>query len=350
MSMKLGDSGGDPIERLQAGALAHRRAQKTRACPDEDRLRMLLPGQVDGEEADELLTHAAECDWCGTVLREAAQDLTEPPTREEEELAGKAKLADPRRRRKFAERIVKPAKGDPKPFFLRWGLAWGLATAALVAVGGLSYEQWARSPAHSERLLADAYTEQRPMEPRVPDAAWGRRGSTQRGVGSSSINVPQALLDAQSNIRRGIGAHPDDPRWLQLQGEADLLDSKVDAAVAELELAHAQRPADAAILADLGAALFQEGEKEGDQQLLNQAYERFSEGWRLKPNDPTLLFNRALTAQRMLAFTEARDDWEAYLKIDANSRWAEEARGYLDEVKKNLNGSDPTPPLQPPAR
>src|ERR1022692_1560416 len=94
MSMKTGDRGcGDLIERLQAGALAHRRPQKRRGCPDEDRLRLLLPGQAEPEEAEKLLTHAAECDWCGTVLREAAQDLTEPPTGEEEELAGKARLA-----------------------------------------------------------------------------------------------------------------------------------------------------------------------------------------------------------------------------------------------------------------
>src|ERR1039458_5486125 len=96
MSMKTGDRGcGDLIERLQAGALAHRRPQKRRGCPDEDRLRLLLPGQVEPEEAEKLLTHAAECDWCGTALREAAQDLSEPPTGEEEELAGKSRLADP---------------------------------------------------------------------------------------------------------------------------------------------------------------------------------------------------------------------------------------------------------------
>src|ERR1700683_5511725 len=100
MSMKTGErDGGDLIQRLQAGAQAHRRPQKTRSCPDEDRLRLLLPGQLEPEEADKLLTHAAECDWCGTVLREAAQDLSEPPTGEEEELAGKARVAEPRSRR-----------------------------------------------------------------------------------------------------------------------------------------------------------------------------------------------------------------------------------------------------------
>src|ERR1017187_8002855 len=130
MSMKTGDRGcGDLIERLQAGALAHRRPQKRRGCPDEDRLRLLLPGEVGPEEAEKLLEHAAECDWCGTVLREAAQDLSEPPTGGEEELAGKSRLADPRRRRELAERTTKRKRPGENPGggFLRGPRAAGLA-------------------------------------------------------------------------------------------------------------------------------------------------------------------------------------------------------------------------------
>jgi len=349
--MKPGDRiDGDPIERLQAGALAHRRPQKKRGCPDEHRLRLLLPGQLGPREAQKLLTHAAECDWCGTVLREAAQDLTEPPTGEEEEWAGNSLLADPRRRRELVERITtRPKQPDPKPWFaiLRWWPAGALATAALV--GGVSYQQWALGAAHTERLLAQAYTEHRQLEMRLPGAAWGSV-QTQRSVGSSSLNEPQSLLDAKSNIKRGIGAHPDDSKWLQLEGRADLLDLNVDAAISELGRAHALRPADASILLDLGAAVFQKAAKEDDPQLRNQAFERFSEGCRLKPDDPPLLFNRALAAQRMSAFTGARDDWEAYLLIDSNSGWAAEARTHLEEVKKNLSGGGPTPPPQPPTR
>ncbi|MGA2590970.1 MAG: hypothetical protein ABSH32_13710 [Bryobacteraceae bacterium] len=350
--MKTGDRiGGDPIERLLAGALAHRRPKKTRRCPDEDRLRLLLPGQVEPKEAEKLLTHAAECDWCGAVLREAAQDLAEPPTGEEEELAGKGRFADPGRRREFVERITGGGRTDPKPWLLILRRpAWGLAAAALVvAGGGVSYQQWARGPARTERLLAQAYTERRQMEMRLPGAEWGRV-RTQMGVESSSFNQPLELTDAISNIKRGIAGHPDDPNWLKLQGEADLLDGKEEAAIAELERAHALRPADASILLDLGTAIFQKAEKADDPQLRAQAFERFSEGWRLRPDDPALLFNRAVAAQKMYAYTEARDDWDAYLRVDSTSGWVQEARQHLDEVKKNLSGSGPTPPAQHPTR
>ena len=313
--MKTGErDGGDLIQRLQAGAQAHRRPQKTRKCPDEDRLRLLLPGQLEPEEADKLLTHAAECDWCGTVLREAAQDLSEPPTGEEEELAGKARLADPRSRRELVERIVKRRRDWWSPIFLRWVPAAGLA--ALLLAGGVSYQAWARGPAHTERLLAEA---------------------------SSSLHEPRELADANSNISRAIEAHPDDPKWLQLEGRADLLGGKEDAAITELERAHALRPGDASILLDWGTALFQRADAQGRAE----AFERLSEGVRLQPNDPALLFNQALAAQMSNYPNEARDDWEKYLRVDSTSGWAQEARQHLEEVKKNLNGSGPIQPRQP---
>jgi tetratricopeptide (TPR) repeat protein len=307
---------------------------------------LLLPGQVEPEEADKLLTHAAECDWCGTVLREAARDLTEPPTGEEEELAGRARLADPRRRRELAERIVRRKQTGDKPWLpiLRWWPAAGLAAAALV--GGVSYQQWALGAAHTEGLLAQAYTKQRPMEMRVPGAAWGR-AQTRRSVESSSLNEPQALIDAKSNIKRGIEAHPDDPKWLQLQGRADLLGGKEGAAIEELERARSQRPAEPTILADLGAAYYQKAAKADDPESYSLAFQRLSEGLRLKPGDPTLLFDQALAAEHIQTPTVAQEAWEAYLKVDSSSGFAGEARTHLNNVKKNLNNSGPTPTTQP---
>ncbi|HUE24147.1 MAG TPA: hypothetical protein VMQ86_20875 [Bryobacteraceae bacterium] len=345
--MNIGDrSGADLIERLQAGALAHRRPQKTRKCPDEDRLRLLLPGQLEPEEADKLLTHAAECDWCGSVLREAAQDLGEPPTGEEDELAGKARLADPRQRRELAERITGGGRTDPKRWapILRWWPAWGFAAVALV--GGVSYQQWTLSAARTEGLLAQAYTKRRPMEMRVPKAEWGQL-RIQMGAGSSSSHEPPELPDALSNITRGIDAHPDDPKWLKVEGEADLLEGREGVAIEELERARSLRPGDVTILVDLGAAYYQKAAKADDPESYSMAYQRLSEGLRLKPSDPTLLFNQALAAEHIQTPTVAQAAWEAYLKVDPSSGFAREARTHLDGVKKNLGNSGPMPATQP---
>jgi len=106
----------------------------------------------------------------------------------------------------------------------------------------------------------------------------------------------------------------------------------------------------AEILSDLGMADFQKAEKTSNPQMQALAFERLSEGARLKPKDAALLFNKALAAQTMFAFTEARGDWEAYLQLDSQSGWAREARQHLDDLKKNLTGSGttlPPPPLKP---
>jgi tetratricopeptide (TPR) repeat protein len=339
--MKIGDmSGGDLIERLQAGAQAHRRPQKTRQCPDEDRLRLLLPGQLEPEEADKLLTHAAECDWCGTVLREAAQDLTDPPTGEEEELAGKARLADPLHRREFADRIVIRRKRVP---IMQWWPAWGLAAAL---VGGVSYQQWLLSAARTEGLLSQAYTKRRPMEMRVPKAEWGQL-RIQMGAGSSSSHEPPELLDAKANISRGIDAHPDDPKWLKVEGEADLLEGREGVAIEELERARSLRPGDVTILVDLGVAYYQKAAKADDPESYSLAYERLSEGLRLKPKDPTLLFDQALAAEHIQTPSVAEAAWEAYLKVDSTTGFANDAQAHLENAKKNFNNSRPTQTTQP---
>jgi tetratricopeptide (TPR) repeat protein len=222
-----------------------------------------------------------------------------------------------------------------------------MAAAALAAV--VIYPQWARSPARTGRMLAQAYTEHRQMEMRLPGAEWGPE-RTEMGSESSSLSEPVALLDARGNIKRAVEGNPNDPRWLQLEGRAELLGGKEDAAIAELEHARSLRTSDSTILADLGAAYFQKAAKTDDPKLYSSAFEALSEGARMKPDDPVLAFNRALAAEHIFAFNVANEAWHTYLRMDSTSRFASEAREHLDKVKKNLNNSGLTPPPQPLTR
>jgi tetratricopeptide (TPR) repeat protein len=342
----------DPIGRLAAGARSHSRPHKTSECPEEDRLRMLVPGLVDTAEADKLLGHAAECDWCGAVLREAAQDLSGPPTDEEEEFARGAWLANADHRREFVERLTRHKRSAREARPRRWAAWWplpvGLATAALV--GGVWYELTSAGGAGSaERLLAEAYTKQREIEVRIPGAAYGQL-RVQMGEESSRLNKPIELSEAIPKIQRGIAAHPNDPQWLDLKGRADLLEGQYQEAIVELEHARALQPRDATTLTDLGAAYFQKAAREDDKKAYRSAYDYFSEGANLKPGDKVLAFNKALAAERIYANNEAPGSWEAYLKMDPDSGWAAEARDHLYKVKKNLINSGTTPPAPRPKR
>ncbi len=344
--MNIGDSDNpDPVERLRAAARLHRRPERRPDCPDEDRLRMLLaPGLVDAADSGDLLAHAAACDWCGQVLREAAQDLTLPPTPEELHVAAGLKLANRRYRRKFVRRLFPPAG-----FFFSLGRGWqpAMAVLAVLAVGGaIWYETaWVGGVRATSRLLAQAYTARRPMEMRLPGAAYSPIRA-ERGLPSSSYDT--ALLEALLNIQRGAGAHPDDPQWLRLRGAADLLQGHYDEARAELERARALRPADPAILAGLGAAYFQIAEKSGgDPELYSKAFDVLSEGAVLQPGDPVLAFNLALAAERIKTPNVALQDWETYLRLDPRGGWTAEARQHLDNVKKNLINTGSPPPRTP---
>jgi tetratricopeptide (TPR) repeat protein len=155
-------------------------------------------------------------------------------------------------------------------------------------------------------------------------------------------------MEAEARIARALETHADDPKWLQLQGRADMLEGNPEAAVAELDRAHTLRPNDASVLSDLGTANFQWAKAKPDPKLYASAFEYFSQGTRLQPNNLALVFNRALAAEKIFAFSEARDGWETYLKSDSTSGWAAEARAHLEALKKNSIGSSPISAPPPP--
>ncbi|HLY18390.1 MAG TPA: hypothetical protein VKR61_14255 [Bryobacteraceae bacterium] len=350
--MNLGETDNDdPIERLRAGARVYRRPEKQPDCPDEDRLRMLVPGLLDHGEADELLSHAAECDWCGTVLREAVQDLAEPATAEEQEMAGKARLANARNRRSLARRLA-PPEGLFQQIAGGLALWWRRAAVGLVAaaaVGGACYQfAWVGSTTATARLLAQAYSEKRSMEMRLPGASYSQV-HVERGTERSLFSASNPLAEAVPYIKHGTEAHPDDPNWLHLEGTADLIAGDYDKAIPELERARSLRPTDTGILTDLGAAYFQkaEAEKSEDSKYYQLAFEALSKGVRLNNEDATLAFDYALAAERISVVHVAREAWETYLRLDSTSPWAAEARQHLNDLKKNSTSSGSTPNAQP---
>lgn len=353
MNMKTGDTGsGDLIERLEAGARVHRQPRRTPDCPDEEQLRLLLAGQVEPEEAETLLNHSADCDWCGTVLREAAQDLSGPPTMEEEELAAKSRWADPRRRRKLAKRITNPKPSGPKPSFLmwRWWPAPAMAAAAAAMAGVFFQMGYLGGLPGAERLTCRAYAEQRELSMRLMACPAYSPIHTERAVDASRLSRPD-FVEAFARVARGAEAHPDDPSWLELQGRMDLMDGKDDAAISKLERARSLRPKDARILSVLGVTYFHKAQsRKDDQKNYILAFERLSEASAVNPKDPALLFDRALAAEKISAFSQARNDWQAYLQLDSSSGWAREATAHLDELKKNSTGSGSMLPPQPPTR
>jgi tetratricopeptide (TPR) repeat protein len=316
--------------------LAFRQTAPGPDCPDRERLEWLAAGLVEAGEAQELLDHAATCDCCGGRLREAVQDLGKPLTREELALAAASRMADPRRRRAFARRLAGTRRRGLWDWLRRPSPLWlapAGALATLLAVSGAFLMQGFNSLAAARRLTNRACAASRVMPLRFAAVDYAAV-TTERGGEASHLSQPAVLFEAEARVKRGVDAHPNDPLWLDLEGRLDLLNGKEDAAIAELERAHALRPRDPYILSDLGAAHYQKAEKAGDDaQEYAAALAAFSKGLALKSNDPVLLFNKALTAEQMHAFGQAQAAWRAYLQADPRGRWAQEGRTHLESIR-----------------
>ena len=129
---------GDLIARLEAAAKVRRTAAKKRDCPDGNRLRMLVPGLVDGIEAQELLEHAADCGWCGKVLHEAVQDLGAPFTLKEPGIPGSSYHGHTGRRHEPARELSREAR---RGALIQWRWPMAVVFAAATLLGGVAYQR-----------------------------------------------------------------------------------------------------------------------------------------------------------------------------------------------------------------
>ncbi len=93
-------------------------------------------------------------------------------------------------------------------------------------------------------------------------------------------------------------------------------------------------PADAAIASDLAAVDLAGGGPDSARSLM-AALESARAAVQLAPGLPEARFNLALALERLFLTRQAKRAWEAYLRADPRSRWADEARQHeraLDET------------------
>jgi tetratricopeptide (TPR) repeat protein len=239
-------------------------------------------------------------------------------------------------RKSSAER---PASSVPsrRPFFWRWILI--PATAAVVAVTAFSIWYTQRdTPEKVEKLLAQAYTEQRTMEMRVAGALYAPLLPKERG---RLTNQPSALFEAKSKILRHLKKQPEDWRWLHQLGVQEMMERRFDDAIADLEHALQIQPGSAPIMLDLAAAHFQRGRLVQNTNDFRQAVELLGKVLEVAPNNSVAVFNRAILYEEMSPplYDLAIDDWDNYLTLDKDGPWREEAqrrRSALEQIKKKI--------------
>jgi CHAT domain-containing protein len=264
----------------------------------------------------------------------------------EEELAISRLKTQPLEQKRLAEALSaksqagsRPSKPAPSRWisFKKWPvLTYGLATVVLVIAVGLAvfFSPRTESP---DNLLAEAYSEQRTLEPRFSGARYGPVRILRGEHGQSSLSKPQALLDAEALIHRHLLKEPNSTLWLDAKGRVDLLEANYDAALQTFQKALDLEPNSARLLTDAASAYFERGQLADRPDDYGQAIELLSRALTANPGDPVALYNRALVNEKMFFYHQALEDWDHYLRTDPTGDWAEEAKRHRDAVRQKLD-------------
>lgn len=303
----------------------------------------LAAGTVPESETKELMKHAAQCDHCGPLLRAAVTTLSDDATPEEETLLANLTSARPEWKSKMAQALqaaARPSQGrELRPSW--WtGLfrfprpAFALAALALIA-GAAWLGMRILHPPSVEGLLAQAYSERRTLEVRIPAAKYAPL-RVERGPSGSNLDRPPALLQAEALIGENLAKHPNDPEWLEMRARADLLDGNYDSAIKTLQRAQQTEPDSPQLWNALGSAYFLRAEATDRASDYGNAVEQFGRALAKSPDDPIALYNEALACEQIFLYTQAIDNWEHYLRVDNTGPWADEARKRLTAIQEKL--------------
>jgi tetratricopeptide (TPR) repeat protein len=317
---------------------------RTPVCPQESQWPELAAGLVQDDQAAELLRHAAACDHCGPVLRQSLEDFDEEVTPAEAEFLARLQSARPESQERLATRLARTTRRwsriiqwlGRRPFPAIPVPAWAYAGVAPLVAAFLFIMTL---PPPVENLLTSAYTSQRNLEARIPDAAYGPLRVVKGAAGVSSLDRPPALLQGEAIIARRLAKTPDDPRWLQARGVAELLDRDYDSAIADFQRCLTLQPASPRLMIQLACAHFARAETANSQPDYQAALDLLNRALKISPDDPVALFNRAIVYQKMNLYRQAMEDWQHYLRVDPNSDWANEAIRRFADIDQSVSSS-----------
>jgi CHAT domain-containing protein/tetratricopeptide (TPR) repeat protein len=319
------------------------RVEHGNRCPEDVDWMRVAAGLVPKARAREVLSHAAQCDYCGPLLRKAAETLSDETTGTEESTIADLKSSRLEWQRVIAGKLIDHPQGihvrqNRVPswkgigFRLRPMLATGVVAVGVITVLVGLIRVRTRS---AEQLLAQAYTERRTLEVRIAGAKYAPV-RIERGTGESRLDKPTALLKAELLISENLRRAPDNYIWLQARARADLLDGNYESAIKSLQRALESQPDSPQLLIDLASAYFLRAQVANGAVDYGNAIESLSVALTKAPEDPIALYNRAIISERMFLYTQAVEDWEHYLRVDPRGEWADDARKQLATVKEKM--------------
>lgn len=312
-------------------------------------------GLVPEVKARELMKHAVQCGYCGPLLKNAVETLSDEVTSSEEQVLATLSSTRTEWQKEVAQALQEKNRDrEVRKGTASWWHGWlsGPRQAfAVAALAGVIAVIWLGSkmlyPPSVNELLAQAYTDRRTLEVRIHGAKYAPL-QVERATGESNLDKPPSLLKAEALIGENLRRHPDDVDWLEARGRADLLDGNYASAIDSLQRAIDLRPDALSAKIDLASALYQRGATNTDREIdYGRAIDYLGQVLAKNPNEPTALFNRAITQEKLHLYEPAIADWQRYLQLEPSGAWAEEARKRLEIVQEKVKGkhSSLTKPL-----
>ncbi len=296
----------------------------------------LADNRLTSSQRARMLSHAALCTDCLNRLRESQRVLREEITPEEEGSLKRLDSTTPGWQCRLAEELARTPHGKSRrpTFRTAWALGTGLAAAlVLSSIGALWWHQ-ANSP---ERLIAEAYSQSRTSDLRLPGAAYARVKPLSHLRGGATDQEPPALLSARATIGLKLEQKPSDAYWLQLQARAELLGEQYDDAIDIFDRLLAAGPITASLLTDDGMAYYLRGTATGSENDRATALDNLRRADQLAPSDPVILFNEAIVMEDRGQVMNAVETWNRFLKFERDPQWQEEGRQRLQALESKLN-------------
>jgi len=319
--------------------------QSTVNCPTDDELARCASGAASLDESEHFLQHVSSCVRCGPLLRHAMEIFNDEETPEETMLVNQMISSKRSWQRQLARRMEGGSKrdtqesGPSRSSHLRWFHFLIFATGAVIlCFTALHFMQLRATPdlVSVSKLLDQAYTERRIMDLRLTDSAYAPMTIKRGAEGSSALDRPTSLLDAEAVISQHIKNKPEDPGWQTAKARADLVEGNLsEAAVHTFEQVLATTPSDAVRL-DLASAYFQLAQSKNQPAAYGKAADLLGEVISRDGNNQVARFNRAIVLERLYLYQQAELDWTQYLKLDQTSPWADEARLRLATLQEKI--------------
>ena len=326
--------------------------QSGQECPQEEGdWLQVAAGLLPEDKAKELMNHAAQCGHCGPLLKNAAETLSDEVAPSEETLLASLSSARLDWQRNMASTLRDGvSERQQNPSWWRAIFAWPTLAYAFAAVAAVAVVAWigvrTLRPPSAEQLLAQAYTERRTLEVRIPGAKYAPV-RVERSESGSNFDKPESLLKAEALIGENLRQHPNDPAWLRAKARAELLDTsyndnvgRYDEPIKTLQRALEAEPDSPELLADIGSAYLLRAESVDQAIDYGRAVEFLGKALTRIPDDPVAVFNHALACEQLFLYAQAVDDWEHYLRIDPHGEWSDDARRRLTAVREKLHQHD----------